>query len=354
MFNHLYLNTQKYYLCKTIKLFMKKSVYVLAFALLAFAGCKNDLNVQAPYKDIPVVYGLLDQNDSVQYIKVNKAFEGTADAYTMASQFDSINYPVHTITVQLKDHNTGTIVTLDTTTAIPLDPGIFSYPYQILYRTPYSTPLNANDQYDLIITNEKNGTVVTGSTTLLPDVSIPYPNLFLSSNPLPMNFSEIFINKVQWSSNAQALIYQLTLRFYYNEIDSAKNDTSSKYVDWVFPQHTSPSLEAGFSMEDDYTGMAFLQFLKGSISPAAGSIKRVPVDVQVRFTSGSRDLNTYIELSQPSLGINQEKPAYSDVKNAIGIFSARHTQTVFKPLGNITIDSLVNSPTVSQIRFRYN
>src|SRR5690242_20706024 len=97
---------------------MKKSISAFLFALaaLAYTGCKNDLNVLAPYKDIPVVYGLLDQKDSVHYIRVNKAFEGSGDAYTMAKQYDSINYAYGTITVQLQDVNTGTTTKLDSTT----------------------------------------------------------------------------------------------------------------------------------------------------------------------------------------------------------------------------------------------
>lgn len=331
---------------------MKKSVYVLALLMLAFAGCKNDLNVQAPYKDIPIVYGLLDQNDSVHYIRVNKAFEGNADAYTMASQFDSINYPVGTISVQLQDNTNGNLITLDTTGLIPMDPGIFSYPYQILYKT--NAALNQYDQYNLIITNKKTGTVITGTTNLLPDVRLNSPPNFLSPNPVPMDFSGFYHTAVQWSSNNQALIYQLTMRFFYNEIDSVKKDTAYKYIDWVFPQHTSSTLEAGYPMEDDYTGIAFLQFLKGSIAPATGTIKRVPVDMEVMFTSGSSDLYTYIELSQPSLTVNQQKPSYSDVKNAIGIFSSRHTQTVFKPFAGSTLDTLVYNHSTLSLNFQFN
>ena len=334
---------------------MKKSLGVFVCFLLVFAGCKNSLNVLAPYKDIPVIYGLLDQNDSIHYIRVNKAFEGQGNAYTMAQQYDSVNYPVGTITVQLQEYSGGNLVNtdiLDTTTAIPMDSGLFAYPHQVLYQT--TAKLNPNDQYTLLVKNEKTGTVVKGSTSLLPDVTFSAPTGFMSTQVLPISFNIYYpTTKVQWGSNSSALLYQLTLRFYYTEIDTAGKDTTLKYVDWVFASQEPPALETGDQMEDDFTGSGFLQFLKGSIPSAAGTnIKRIPGDVEVLFTSGTSDFYTYIELSQPSLTVNQEKPFYSNLTNAVGIFSARHVQSVFKPLPASAIDTLIQSSTVSSLNFQ--
>src|SRR5579872_736351 len=170
---------------------MKKSVSVLLFAIaaLSFTGCKNDLKVLAPYKDIPVVYGLLDQNDSIHYIRVNKAFEGSGDAYAMASQYDSANYPVGTITVQLQDLTNPATFTLTPDSSIPMNAGTFSYPKQVLYKT--TALLSGNDQYKLIITNTKTEKVATGSTFLLPNVGFvsPTPNTFMTSSAFPVSFN---------------------------------------------------------------------------------------------------------------------------------------------------------------------
>src|ERR1700722_992454 len=94
-----------------------KNFISYCFIILLFIACNNKLNIDAPYKDITVVYGLLDQNDSAHYIRINKAFLGIGNALTMAQQYDSINYPTGTLTVILKDFD----VNGDSTT-IPLNP----------------------------------------------------------------------------------------------------------------------------------------------------------------------------------------------------------------------------------------
>ena len=194
----------------------KKNTVLLAFILLGLASCKNSLNVQAPYKDVTIVYGLLDQNDPVHYFRINKGFEGNGNAYTMAMQYDSIYYPVGTIQAVLQDSNptTNTIVntiTLDTSTTIPLGPGTFSYPKQLLYYT--NTTLNPNDYYNLILTNTKTGKKIRGSTSLLQDMDLQAPVVLLVVL-LPLEMPHIL--QINWNSSPNGRIYQMSLLFYYD------------------------------------------------------------------------------------------------------------------------------------------
>ena len=55
-------------------------------------ACETDFEVNANWKEVTVVYGILDQSQQQQYIKINKAYLGEGDALQMASVADSINY----------------------------------------------------------------------------------------------------------------------------------------------------------------------------------------------------------------------------------------------------------------------
>src|SRR5256885_621227 len=119
------------------------------FILLPFVfinSCKTDFDIIAPYKETTVVYGLLDPAANVQYIKINKAFLGEGNALVMAQQRDSTNYKPGSLDVKLQEIVFGQVVKtlqLDTTTAIAKDAGIFSNPYQVLYKTrPADSVLN--------------------------------------------------------------------------------------------------------------------------------------------------------------------------------------------------------------------
>jgi len=323
---------------------MRTSLPAFLFALLIILviGCKNDLQILAPYQDVTVVYGLLDQNDSIHYIRINKAYQTAGNAYTAATQYDSINYPAGTLTVQLQDYSNGAIIntiTLDTTSSVMIMPGIFSFPYELLYYTKQT--LNPNDQYNLVITNNKTKKVITGSTSLLPDIYLTSPSGYMQNNtPIDLSSTTQFPTMISWNgTGTDAALYQLTLRFYYNEIDSVKKDTTNKYLDWVIFTLTSSG-----QTPVDFASEYFFQFVKESILPAIGNIKRVPLYIEIMFTTGSIDLNTYYQLSQPSLTVNQEKPFYTDLKNGVGIFTAKHTQYAHKTIGTNYVDSLVNIP----------
>ena len=314
----------------------KKIVAIIALGAVICTSCKNSLNVQAPYKDVTVVYALMDQNDSRHYIRINKGFEGNGNAYTMAKQYDSIYYPVNNITAVLEDSNPTTDavvnINLDTTTTVPLGPGTFSYPKQLLYYTDKA--LNPNDYYNLVVTNNKSGKKVRGSTTLLQDVAISalsYPQLTLESEP--------YSTGISWTSSSDARIYQMSLLFYYdNQLNTGPRVLQAP-LELVFPQQTVPSTSGNVQMSYSLTCQQLFSLILSSIQPEQG-VQRYPDSLGIVFTSGTDDLNTYIQLSQPPSGINQDIPSYSDVQNGVGLYTARHVQTFYKKLDKGTLDSL--------------
>ncbi|HTB32075.1 MAG TPA: hypothetical protein VK808_08625, partial [Bacteroidia bacterium] len=73
----------------------------------------------------------------------------------------------------------------------------------------------------------------------------------------------------------------------------------------------------------------------------------------IMFTSGSDDFNTYIQLSQPPLGINQDVPSFSDLENGVGLFTCRHTQTNYERVGSNVIDTLVHGAAYAGLNFQF-
>jgi len=76
---------------------LKRWHFIFLLPVLFINSCKTDFDIIAPYKETTVVYGLLDPDTSVQYIKINKAFLGEGDALVMAQQMDSTNYKPGTL-----------------------------------------------------------------------------------------------------------------------------------------------------------------------------------------------------------------------------------------------------------------
>ena len=319
----------------------KKNLAFIVFSIVVFSSCKNDLNIQAPYKDISVVYGLMDQNDPIHYIRINKAFEGVGNAYTMAQQYDSIYYPVGAISAVLQDSDPVADVVvktipLDTTTTVPLPAGIFPTK-QLLYYT--KAKFNPNDYYNLIVTNAKTGKKLHGSTPLLQDLGFATPtNLAIRTQPFFFG-SNPYATSINWQSTSTAVIYQLVINFYYDNKVGSGPAVLQPPLQLVFAQQTAPSNIGGYPMTYSVSCQQLFALITASLQPQVG-VTRHADSVAIIFTTGTDDLNTYVLLSQPPAGINQDVPSFTDVVNGVGLYTARHVQTYNKPIDPSTLDSI--------------
>ena len=83
------------------------------------------------------------------------------------------------------------------------------------------------------------------------------------------------------------------------------------------------------------------------------NVIRVPDSVEYIFTVASEELSNYIEVTNPSNTIVQEKPIYTNISNGIGIFSSRTDNTIFSPrklrLSDRTYDSLVDGTVTGNL-----
>src|SRR5688500_9231097 len=86
--------------------------YAFVFLLLSFLlfSCEQDFDVTADYQEIPVVYGLLNQQDippnNYHYIRIQKGYLIEGNALVAAGVADSVYYS-DSISVQMKTLPTG-------------------------------------------------------------------------------------------------------------------------------------------------------------------------------------------------------------------------------------------------------
>jgi len=313
---------------------------VLITALL-FNSCKTDVDVIAPYREMAVVYGLLDVSQAIQYIKINKVFLGKGDAYAMAQVPDSSNFNPDDMIITLEKYNEnnllGTITLYDT--VIPnTTSGSFSKQNNIIYVT--RELLQKDMTYKLKIENKKTGYKAESSTAIINNISIPSGStvwsFFGSDNKYTPN------NTIEWTSQKNGKIYELTYRFHYKEFKNG-NDTVIKYVDWAFtPQYTSTT-EGGVPIKKQFRGEEFFTFLQSvkSASFSDNSVKRIAWRGQIYVTAAGEDFQIYKDLNAPYSSNFQEKPIYTNVKNGLGIFNTRVTT-----YGNL---KAFNATTITEI-----
>ncbi len=317
---------------------MKRAFIPVILTALFCSTCKNDLVVIDEWKETTVVYGLLNQGDTAQYIKINKAFLGEGNALQMAQVYDSSTYGNYLdVTLQrVKNGVTTQTIIMQRDSSVLKNSGTFYAPDQVLYKT--TSPLFDDSEYLLTVTNKKTSHTVTSKTPLVADFSF--------GNPTTSSGSLSFTNptnpfKVYWTSTANGRLYQLVIRFHWSEI--LKQDTTQitqHSVDWVFPTQKSQGLGGGEAMEEKFLGAEFYKFLQTHISPN-NTVYRVVGGLDFIVSVAADDFNTYMEVNRPSTSVVQERPEFSNIKNGIGIFSARYVKIIpNKLLGQKSEDSV--------------
>ncbi len=295
-----------------------KMLLLLVLLIPALFSCNKELNVNADWKDVTVVYGLLDQTQDTTFIKITKAFLGPGDALQFAKIPDSSNYP-DKLEVRLDEYNGTALVTshpCDTITIHNKQAGdsIFYYPDQLMY---YSTAkLDENHIYKLYIKNKKTGKEVTAETELVRDFDIEKPQV--------ASFVPGFTFEVKWTPSKVGKRYQLVIRFWY--LEAKKTDPANpvmKYIDWLVFNNILAADNQVTAFDYYFPGEAFYTVVGSKIKVDTSLAGRSAHHCDFIFTVAASALNTYMEVTEPSLSLVQEKPAYTNIINGIGLFSAR-------------------------------
>lgn len=338
----------------------KKINFLLLLSVTLFSACSTDLAVIGDYKETIVVYGLLDQSQPKQYIKINKAFLGEGNAFGYAQVKDSTQF-VNSLSVVLKSMKNGVELNsfnLSPDNTIAKAPGTFYSADQAnaiySFASTGGNALNSDNEYKLIIKNNETGVEVSSQTSLItdfgnlevPSIGVPFFNCIVASN-------NDYLYKVQWRSGKNAKLYQMVIRLNYT--DSTSSGNIPQKLDWVFPEQKTQGLASGETMKNDFLGQGLLQFVGNQLNDYSGLLGRIPGKIEIIVVAGGDDLNTFIEVNRPSTSIVQEKPEFTNITNGLGVLSSRFSKTAFSkglnPNVSPTWDSLACGQYTRDLKF---
>ena len=302
---------------------MKKITFLFLLSSILFSSCETDFTVNADWKEVTVVYGLLDQSQDKQYIRINKAFLGNENAYVMASVADSINYNPNNLEVKIEKLSaSGNVLATKilTDTIMFKEDGLFSVEENIIYVFDTDNFLNEEKEYKLTITNLVSGNIISSQTKLIHNLSLMSA---FNNSAYKMGFysqSGDFSNTtIEWTHSKNAAIYQMTLFVSYTEYGA---DTIVKTVQKVYP---IIEYDGNPNMSQQITGEEFFNLLAYNI-PSSTTVNRRINNLDILFSVGTADLNTYINLNEPPTGIVQERDLFTNIDSGIGLFTARYNK----------------------------
>jgi hypothetical protein len=344
---------------------------LIGLITLAFLpSCENDLDITAEWKDIPVIYSILNVDDSTHYVKLNKAFLGQGNVMMMAQEFDSIYYNDDNVELRLLEHSSSNgvsnrSITLEPTDVFDKPEGDFSSPAQVIYKT--NEILYDNKFYSIELEVSDS---VTAKSERAIDL-LETPQLIKPNTVTPLNIlTDGYAANAEWNSIRGGKLYELVIRFHYIEQQIANlNDTVHKYIDWNFPLKQSINTNGGEDMFITIDPQQFLSFIAANIEPNPNVYRQVLGTETPQSTSGfvishrcldftlniaGKDLSDYLLLNQSSSSIVTERPEYSNIDVGIGLLSSRsYANVIGVKINNDTNDEISSSDITKHLNFAY-
>ncbi len=300
---------------------MKFSHLLLPILALLVTSCEVEFSPNAAWKETPVVYCVLDQDDDTSWVRVEKCFLGEGSIYSYGHIADSVNYPQGALRVTLVAQRDGQAVdSMDFTyTLRQRDTGLFAGSLQPAYFCVTKGRLKEDCRYVLNIRRTSDGALIASNSSS-PLALIRQTNEVLirkPSNTGKFGFYDDGPNlEIVWNALENARRYQPRVRFYYEEY----GDTH--FVDLLCGNRTVTGNAQTYSLL--YPRNQFLVDLRNALQHDTAS-KRYVRTADIYLTACDEQLNAYMNMATQTTSIEDGRQQYSNVDGGLGIVAARRT-----------------------------
>ena len=320
--------------------------------LSVFASCSTRVDLYADYKDVPVVYGLIDVTQDTNHVKIVRAFSGSNDNPIDASQValiaDSNNYPgkLDARIVEYKAMTggsfapTGRAFVLDTMTIHDKQVGTFYAPDQKVYFTTQQFNLdNAGTKYmyELVVVTPHD--TITSETNLVGGDNFRILTNSVTFTPDGQDRT----GKLTFTPADNAVVYEMIVEFNYQE-QRQSGPLVDKQVSWSYGAIHNDDLEyEGGYYVVKYNQASLFSALSTAIGADTLGVERYfnkDNSFVIHLAAGGRELYNYIEINSPSEGLSQTIPDYTNVNGGFGVFSSRI---------NLSKTAMLNSRTCTDL-----
>lgn len=327
-------------------------IFTLLF-LLTFTACETDFELDAEYKDITIVYGLLERTEpgsqsDTTFIKITRAFLG-GDAVNVAMIRDSSEYQekLNVTLTEMDEYGQvqGSPWTFDTVTRHNKDTmGDFYAPTHQMYYAIMPVDEDAIYKLKILVGNKE----ITSQTGVINKFAItrPGPNIIINYKPdqeLPF----------KWVVSYDARGYEAVIRFYYKEVweegtAPGDADTVYRYLDWYKTKKVNETKPVGDEISAYYPTNLFYSSVANLVpypDPQKESkvVARYTGPAEYIVSAATEDLETYVLVNNVnSNSIVLDRPEFTNINNGLGLFSSRIMIDKSKSLSTDTKDRLTN------------
>ena len=301
------------------------------FGLALLSACSTDVDLYADYKEVPVIYALLDAHADTNFIKITRLMSVEGDAFQVAANPDSSNYPGK-LDVRMVEYCNGDSIremVFDTITIRNKQPGTFYAPSQKLYYTTEPLSLNSKAKrysYQL--------TAVLPHQTIVTEAKL-VGNSSFDVQSHGVNFSKEYFGTRRpflFHPAFNAGFYQVSMAFTFLEQRTPHSDSVPRTMYWDLGYWDEYDLST--HMDGDcyvfyYRPEPFYEMLRDFIGgdTAIAGLNRYITDypVEITIAAGGEKLQQYIYFNDLANGFTPGDNEFTLIDGGYGVFSSRMT-----------------------------
>jgi len=308
---------------------IKSYLSILCLFFFFLLSCKEDIDLSPDGKETAVVYALLDQADSIHYIRINRAFYGGTNALEIAQIPDSSYFKQVDVTIYetLNGQTLRSWKLRDTIIYNKDINGVFYAPKQKLYyfKTDKITALKPGFVYKLNVSIDNKRFEVNGETSLIQNAKLGNPASegssfsFASNNIAKYGYFSTQVNATLGTASALNVALDIYIKEYKG------TESTIKKINWNLGDRiksSSSAIAVGAGGESFYKKIA-TECTDKSVTKR----NLFRIDINTMFCSS--EFIEYLNTLRPSSSLAQSKKEYTNltVSNGMrvkGIFASRN------------------------------
>lgn len=339
-----------------------KNLFRISFFLIMISSCEADFNPIKTSPSTPLIYGIVNQQDSLFRIRLTKTFIGEGNALDFAKIPDSIYYRNARVFLETRDLAGKLVERVQMEEKVIEDrlPGLFATAPNHVFQTdsahihlrpeyylsrgqPYQLNLHLKA---LIPGNPDTVSSVTRLRTV-PRLTEPRSTFikvyFYNENPFWM----------QWSDTNEESFFQILVRMHYT--DYLYDDERKMVAEWVlngivanmisFPGGERKVYSYYFRPENFYSQ------IRNVIREDPEVESRVCGNLDFVVLSSNREMEYYQSVYE--ISDDYHGTAYTNIENGYGLFSTYSSTGISgMTLGLTEYDSLANGKYTRKLKFK--
>ncbi|HHH54483.1 MAG TPA: DUF4249 family protein, partial [Bacteroidetes bacterium] len=247
---------------------MNKLFIQLLFISAFFISCSNDIDLNEKWKEIPITYGILNPDDTAQYIRIEKGFiDSVRSALEIAKIPDSLYFNnLEVKLISTKDSQEYLLNQIDGNLDNHVrDTGVFANTPNYLYKIRTDDiDLVPAEKYSLVALKDNGDTLTSSTISLVNDINIYLP----FSTEKPVNLIYISNFNINWEGGDSKGYFDLFIKFHIKEKDTAGSNSWEKN-DYVWRVDTRIE-QPKYRIE----GKRFYEFLKDNLDENPDIIRK--------------------------------------------------------------------------------